>query len=149
MSLPYESATSGDKAIGEIQKILQAFGCQSFGHMMDFEKGELLVQFKFRNLPITVKASIAGYAAAYLKHHPYGHRMRCSRVEHERKAKDIASVAVYSMVRDWLKGQITAIECGILSVEGAFLGQILLSSGNTVLEEVKARELLPPLLEKN
>lgn len=31
MSLPYERATSGDKALTEIQKILRGFGCSRFG----------------------------------------------------------------------------------------------------------------------
>ncbi len=30
-SLPYESATSGDKALTEIQSILGQFGCGTFG----------------------------------------------------------------------------------------------------------------------
>jgi hypothetical protein len=51
-------------------------------------------------------------------------------------------VAVYSILRDWIKGQITAIQTGILSFEGAFLGQILLTSGKTVLEHVEAEKLI-------
>lgn len=142
MSLPYENATSGNRAIEEISKILREFGCGSFGHMMDFDQGVLLVQFKHRDRPVQVKASIAGYAAAWLKHHPYSHRTRCSLADHERKAKEVASIAVYSMLRDWIKGQVTAIETGILTFEGAFLGQILLPTGRTVLEEVQERKLL-------
>lgn len=141
MSLPYENSTTGDKALGEIQKILQRFGCQSFGSMMDFENKELLIQFKYRDTPISVKASSAGYAAAWLKEHPYTHRMKRSRAEHEQKAVDVAGVAVYSILRDWIKGQVTAIECGILSFEGAFLGQVLLPSGQTVLEYAKGNLL--------
>jgi hypothetical protein len=58
---------------------------------------------------------------------------------------DIASVAVYSILRDWIKGQITAIETGILTFEGAFLGQILLGNGQTVLEQVFESKMLPAL----
>lgn len=143
MNLSYETATSGERAINDIQKILRGFGCQSFGHMLDYERGELLVQFKYRDMPVSIKASMNGYAAAWLKRHPYTHRTRGSRVEHERKAKTIAAVAVYSVIRDWIKGQITAIETGILSFEGAFLGQLLLPSGQTVLERAKSENLLP------
>jgi hypothetical protein len=46
------------------------------------------------------------------------------------------------ILRDWIKGQITAIETGILSFEGAFLGQILLPSGETVLERMTQTGLL-------
>lgn len=55
----------------------------------------------------------------------------------------IASVAVYSILRHWIKGQVTAIETGILTFEGAFLGQMLLPNGRTVLEEVSVAKMLP------
>jgi hypothetical protein len=143
VALPYENATSGERAVQDMQKLLRTFGCAKFGQMMDYEAGELLVQFEFRGYPVSVKASISGYAAAWLKAHPYSHRARCSKTDHERKAKEIASVAVYSILRDWIKGQITAIETGVLSFEGAFLGQILLPSGRTILEHATDQRLLP------
>lgn len=144
MALPYENTTAGEKALGEIQKILRGFGCSSFGSMIDDEAGEVLVQFKYRNTPVSVKASIRGYAAAWLKEHPYGGRTRCTRTQHERKALDIASVAVYSILRDWIKGQVAAIETGVLSFEGAFLGQIMLPTGRTVLDFMQNEAQLLP-----
>jgi hypothetical protein len=145
MPLPYENSTSGERALGEIQKLLRGFGCNKFGSMVDDEAEEILVQFEYRGRPVSVKASIRGYAAAWVRAHPLTPRMRATTTEHERKAKDIASVAVYSILRDWIKGQITAIETGILSFEGAFLGQIMLPSGRTVLEQAAESKLLPAL----
>lgn len=145
MSLPYENSTSGERALGEIQKLLRGFGCTKFGSMIDDADGTVLVQFEYRGRPVSVKASTKGYAAAWLKEHPYGYRTRATRPQHERKALDIASVAVYSILRDWIKGQITAIETGILTFEGAFLGQILLPTGRTVLEHAAEMQLLPAL----
>lgn len=142
MTLPYSTATSGDKALGEIQKVLRAFGCSKFGSMVDDSAGELLVQFEYRGRMVSAKASTKGYAAAWLKENPWSSRMRSTRAEHERKAMDIASVAVYSILRDWIKGQVMAIETGILSFEGAFLGQILLPSGKTILEHATETKLL-------
>ena len=143
MSLPYEKATSGDKALGEIQKILRGFGCQKFGSMVDDEEQSLTVQFQYRGKMVSVRASFAGYAAAWLKEHPHTSRMHKTKQEHERRAYDIASIAVYSILRDWIKGQVTAIETGIVSFEGAFLGQILLPSGQTVLDYAQHKDLLP------
>lgn len=143
MSLPYENSTSGEKALVEIQKILRGFGCTQFGTMIDEEKKSLMVQFKYRNRLVQVEASASGYAAAWLKAHPYTHRMRCNRVEHEQRAMAQAEISIYSILRDWIKGQVTAVECGILSFEGAFLGQILLSSGRTLLDHVQHENLLP------
>lgn len=145
MTLPYENATSGERALGEIQKLLRGFGCNKFGSMIDDVAGEVLVQFEFKGRQCSVKASTKGYAAAWLKAHPYSSRTRSTMAQHQRKALDIASVAVYSILRDWIKGQITAIETGILSFEGAFLGQILIGNGKTVLEHVAEQKLLPAL----
>lgn len=143
MALPYESTTSGEKAVQEMQKILQKFGCESFGQMMNWGTGELLIQFEYRGRPVSMKASVNGYAQAWLKEHPYTSRTRSTKDEYEKKAKQIASIAVYSVLRDWIKGQITAIETGILSFEGAFLGQLLLPNGKTMMEQVTSQKLLP------
>lgn len=143
MSLPYSESTSGERALGEMQKILRGFGCNKFGSMIDDTEGTLLVQFEYRGMPVSVKASTKGYATAWLKENPWNSRRRVNKAEWEKKAMDIASVAVYSILRDWIKGQVTAIETGVLSFEGAFLGQILLPSGKTVLEHASASNLLP------
>jgi hypothetical protein len=50
--LPYENSTSGDRALLEIQKLLHGFGCTKFGSMIDWEKGELIVQFEWRGRKI-------------------------------------------------------------------------------------------------
>lgn len=142
MSLPYENTTAGNKALADLQSMLRQFGCNKFGSMQDDQEGTLLVQFEYRSQMVSVKASINGYAQAWLKEHPYSQRMRKTKVEHERAAKDVASVAVYSIIRDWVKGQIMAIETGVLSFEAAFLGQILLKNGKTVMEHVQAVKLL-------
>lgn len=142
MALPYSTATSGEKALGEIQKILRGFGCNKFGSMVDDVAGELLVQFEYHGRQVSVKASTKGYAAAWLKENPWNHRRTGTQTQYQKKAMDIASVAVYSILRDWIKGQIMAIETGILSFEGAFLGQILLPSGKTVLEHAGDSKLL-------
>jgi hypothetical protein len=153
VSLPYESATSGERALGEIQKLLRGFGCSKFGSMADDEAQEILVQFEYRGRPVTVKASIRGYAAAWLRQNPAkifktdvdAGRADAKRLAQERRALDLASVAVYSILRDWIKGQITAVETGILTFEGAFLGQIMLPNGRTVLEHATEQQLLPKL----
>lgn len=145
-TLPYENATSGGAALEEIRKVLTGFGCSRFGTMTDAERGELIVQFSHRGRDVTATASFRGYAAAWLKTHPYSTRMRCTQREHERKALAQAEVSVCSVLRDWIKGQVVAIETGVLTFEGAFLGQILLpSTGTTVLQAVQAAQMLPAL----
>lgn len=145
MALPYENATSGGAALEEIRKVLTKFGCARFGTMTDTEAGELIVQFSFRGRDVTAKASYRGYAAAWMREHPYTQRTRGTKVDHEKKALKQAEVSVCSVLRDWIKGQVVAIETGVLTFEGAFLGQILLPTGKTVLEQIDNQGLLPAL----
>src|SRR3990167_176839 len=142
MSLPYENASSGQRAMDDIQKTLRTFGCNKFATGSDFATGELFIQFERQGRMIELKANSKGYAAAWLRHHPYNHRMHNTKPQHEAKALKIGGIAVYSVLRDWVKGQVTAIEIGILSFEAAFLAHICLPSGKRVIEELEAREIL-------
>ncbi len=137
MTFPYEGATSGAAALNDINKILKGFGCTQFGSMVDEEMQEVRIMFAWRNRNIVLIGSIRGYAAAYLKKYPYTYRMRGSEIDHQRKALKIGGVAVYSILRDWVKGNVTAVEVGSLTFEGAFLGQIMLPSGVSVLDAVQ------------
>ena len=58
----------------------------------------------------------------WLRRHPYSYHMRVMKADHERRALQKGQIAVYSMLRDWIKGQTVAIETGMLSFETAFLG---------------------------
>jgi hypothetical protein len=110
--------------------------------MTDNVKGCLIVQFTHRGKDVTATASYKGYAAAWLKAHPRTSRSRGTRADDEKKALKQAEISVCSILRDWIKGQVMAVECGMLSFENAFLGQILLPSGKTVFQTVKDKELL-------
>lgn len=143
MSLAYQNATSGKRAIEEIQKLLKNFGCKKFATGEDFETGEVFIQFEHRGRMVSMKASSKGYATMWLKENEYTSRKHCTRHEHESKALEIGSVAVYSILRDWVKSQVTVIESGIMSFEAAFLSQMLLPNGKQVIEEIESQGMLP------
>ncbi len=145
MALPYSETSSGERALAETQKVLRHFGCNKFGSMLDDDEGTLLLQFEWQGRRCQVKASFKGYAEAWLRENPWSSRRKSTRVQWERKALNIASIAVYSVLRDWVKGQVVAIETGVLTFEGAFMGQILLTNGSTVAEYVKESKLLEDL----
>lgn len=143
MSIPYANTSSGERAMTDIQKLLMHFGCNKFGHWIDNEKGSVTVQFEYRGRSVQIEASAKGWAAMYLREEPWSYRRTLDKVQYERKALAQGSIAVYSMLRDWIKGQVTAVESGILTFEGAFLGQIMLPSGRTVLQHMEHEKLLP------
>ena len=147
-SLPYEDSSSGDKALTDLQRALEKFGCQSFGTMTDAERGCTIVAFKWRNRNISLEASWKGYAQAWLKRHPFTYRTSGSKQEHEQKALKQAQMSVCSVLRDWVKGQVTAVECGVMSFEAAFMSHMLLPNGQRVLDRIKADNLLPAPEEK-
>ena len=148
-SLPYEDAVAGDKALVECQRVLAKFGCQSFGTMIDAERGVTMVQFKWRERNISLEASWKGYANAWQKVHPYPDRWNSpTRQQWDQKALAIAKVAVCSLLRDWVKGQVTAVECGIMSFDAVFMPHMLLPTGVRLIDRVKESGLLPAPDEK-
>lgn len=144
---PYASATSGHAARDEITKMLRRFGCESVGFMDDFENYSVLLAFKHRGRQLQLQASAKGWAALYLKENPYMHRRSGSRPEYEQKALRQGLIAVNSILRDWVKGQVMAVECGILSFEAVFMPYMLLENGQTLVERVSTMGLLPPPTE--
>jgi hypothetical protein len=142
--LPYEGATTGKKALAEMEKTLRTFGATSLGAMENFDTEELIVQFTWRDRDVTIRASGKGYAALWMKRHRWSSRE--FRHNYERRALEKGKVARYSILRDWIKGQVTAVECGIMSFDAAFLGYIMLPSGETVMEHIDQQKLLalPP-----
>ncbi len=143
MAVPYANTTSGEKALSDIQRILAGFGCKQFGNFTDSDAGTVAVQFKYRGRNVHIEASARGWAAMYLREEPWSPRRKGSRAQYEAKALAQGNIAVYSMLRDWIKGQVVAIESGILSFEGAFLGQIMLPNGQTMLQAAESQKMLP------
>lgn len=145
MSLPYESATAGDRALLELQKSLAKFGCASFGTMTDTERSMQIVAFRWRGRQVQIEASWKGYATAWIKAHPWKWTSKCSKLQHEDRATQQARVSVCSVLRDWIKGQVTAVECGIMSFEEAFFAHMLTNNGMRVIERAREAQMLPML----
>lgn len=143
MSVPYASASSGGLARDEITKVLRRFGCESIGFMDDFEKKELILAFTHRGRPVQLRASAKGWATIYLKTNPWNARRKISKHDYEQLALEQGLRAVNSILRDWIKGQVTAVECGILSFEAVFMPYMLTADGRSVLERVQEQQVLP------
>lgn len=143
--VPYENATSGGAARDEITKLLRRFGCESVGFMDDFEDHSVLLAFKHRGRPVQLRASAKGWAAMYLKAHPWtGRGRQGKRANYEQRAMRQGFVAVNSILRDWVKGQVTAVECGMLSFEAVFLPYMLTRDGVSVIDKIMDTKMLPP-----
>lgn len=145
MTLPYSRAEAGPNALREVEKILGAFGCQSFGTMTDAERGLMIVAFKYRDQQVHIEASYRGYAAAWQKENPQG---RKSRQAWDEEALTVGRRAICSVLRDWIKGQVTAVECGVLSFSAVFMPHMLLKDGRRVLDAAQNAGILPSVSEE-
>lgn len=144
MTVPYAGATSGSAARAEITKLLQRFGCDSVGFMDDFADNSVLLAFKHRGRDVQLKASAKGWAQMYLKENPWNHRRRGTIKEYQEAALRQGLIAINSILRDWVKGQLTAVECGVLSFEAVFMPHMLTNDGRPLFERVQEAKLLPP-----
>lgn len=142
-TVPYENASSGAAARDEITKILRRFGCESVGFMDDFEDHAVLLAFKHRGRSLQLRASAKGWAQMYMKARPYNSRTRSTKHDYEQRALRQGSIAVNSILRDWVKGQVTAVECGMLSFEAVLMPYMLTSDGRPVIERMIEAKMLP------
>jgi hypothetical protein len=143
MDIPYAGATSGAKAREEIIKLLRQIGCDKVGFMDEFDTGSLLLAFSQNGRQIQMRASAKGWAAWYLKENPYSSRMRKTATEHQAFALKQGQIAINSILRDWVKGSVTAVQCGLMPIEAMFLAHVITSDGRTLLERVAETPLLP------
>jgi len=139
---PYAEATSGVAARDDVTKLLRRFGCESIGWMDDYEKHEVLLAFRHRGRHMQLRASAKGWAALYLREHPYNYRHKHGEAEHRARALAQGQVAVNSILRDWIKGQIIAIETGILSFETVFMPYMITNDRRPMYERVEQLGLL-------
>lgn len=135
MTLPYENASAGSRALAEAEKLLRKFGCSNFGTMQDWERGVVICQFQWKERRVSIEASWRGYAEAWLKEHPWTHRNRSSKAAHEQEARRRGELAVPSILRDWIKGQVTAVEMGLMPFEHAFLPHMLTFDGRRLVDQ--------------
>lgn len=143
MPVPYSDATSGAKARDEITKLLQRFGCESVGFMDDFTEHSVLLAFTHRGRNVQLRASAKGWAQMYLRENPWNFRRKSNQRDYEQAALRQGVIAINSILRDWVKGQITAVECGIMSFEAVFIPHMLTNDGRTVIERIAETKLLP------
>lgn len=141
MSIPYEHATAGGAARDEIIALLRRLRCERIGFMDDFENSTLVLAFVHRGRQYEMHASAAGWAEMWLRANPWTTAKRTKEPAYKKAALEQGMIAVNSVLRDWVKGQVMAIECGAASLEEMFLAQTLLADGTRIIDH--AQKLLP------
>lgn len=143
MAVPYATATSGAKAREEITKLLARFGCADVGFMDSLRDHSVLLQFTHRGRTVQLRASARGWAQMFLREKPWNKRTRKPKHAYEKRALEQGVIAINSILRDWVKGQITAVECGMMSFEAVFMPHMLAGDGRSVLEHMQSAKMLP------
>ena len=111
--------------------------------MSDWDRGCQIVQFQWRDRRIHLEASWRGYAERWLKENPWTAHRRKTRQEWEIIARRKGEMAVPSILRDWIKGQITAVEIGLMPFEHAFMPHMLAADGRPLVEHMRQVLKLP------
>ena len=112
----------------------------------DFENGALILTFVWRDCQVRMPASARGWAKLYLKQNPWHSRRTRSEEAYAQQALDQGLIAVNSIIRDWVRGQLTALETGVTTFETVFLPYIVTRNGLTVSELVQTRGIALPEL---
>jgi hypothetical protein len=60
-----------------------------------------------RGRQVQLRASAKGWAQMYLKENPWTYNRRSTRTEYEQAALQQGHIAINSVLRDWIKGQVT------------------------------------------
>src|SRR5262245_40562714 len=105
-SIPYANASADQRAREEIRKVLRRFGCEEIGFKDNYSENEVLLYFKHRGRQVQLSASAKGWAQLWLKENPWTDQRHSGKQEWERKALEQGHVAVNSILRDWIKGQV-------------------------------------------
>jgi hypothetical protein len=134
MTLPYQYASSGDKALVEAKKILVRLGATTVGDMQSGHVWTLF--FELHGERVRIEVDAIAYARLWLAEHPRGARSRVSDNEHQKRAITIGQAAIKSIIRDWIKAQATAIELGAIDAAAAFLPFMVMPDGGTVARHV-------------
>ena len=141
-SVPYASATSGERAKEQTVRILRQFGCSGVGFMDNFREHSTQLVFIWRDREVSMKISAQGWANMFLRENPWNSRRHVAEQLWNERALAQGEIAMYSVLRDWVKAQVTAMESGVLSFETAFLPHMLTRDGRTVAELVGQDETL-------
>jgi hypothetical protein len=110
--------------------------------MDDFQNASLLLAFQHRGRKVQLVASAKGWADWYLRENPWTVRHRKTKQEYEKQALEQGLIAVNSILRDWVKGSVTAVECGLMPVEAVFLAHTVTNDGRTMIDRVNETNLL-------
>jgi len=133
-TIPYTHAASGQKARLEVISLLRQFECDQIGFMDDFNTHSVILAFIHKDRKVQITASAIGWAKMYLAAHPWTSARKTTEENYQRSALKQGLVAVNSMLRDWVKGQVTMIECGLMTFEHAFAAHMLTADGKPLLE---------------
>lgn len=141
MSLPYSDSEANPlQAQARIRKMLLKFGVSRLRFDEDIEKGEIKVEFIYKEFPVSLPVNIHRLAERYLEDDPWTPRRRSSRSEWATKKKEVAQNAAFSLLEDFLKGLLMAVELGVFSFEEIFLSYFRDAQGRR-LGEVIVKQL--------
>lgn len=128
--LSYEDTkVSAANTHGAIRELMQKYGAQSLGFMENFKDNRLLIQFRYKDLPVQIEITWEKYYKLL--------RDRYSGPDEVLRGK--AQRAVLRAVFYWLKANFEFMELGILEFEDIFMSHFMRPDGVTLGRVIKGR----------
>ena len=116
-STPYYHTTNAQTARDEIIRRLSAVGCTDVEFEDDRDAYTVTVRWEHNGRKCAITGSARGWAHHHLTSYPHTSRMRLPGSAYHKQVLDKGQVAVNSILRDYLRCQLAAVETGAVSFE--------------------------------
>lgn len=124
--LPYmNSQCDPVHAQQRIRQTLLKFGVDRISFDEDFKTFTVSMKFRYKDYPICFPVNYGELAKRYMKVSPHSSRRRSSREQWEKKHRDKAYRASFSIIEDFIKSMIMVAELGVSSFEEIFISYFM------------------------
>lgn len=146
----WDTQVSAAKSVGQVQDLIVKYG----GHQTSIQwKDGLPLAIGFvihdaklgRDIPVFLEARVGALKALILKRQPYQHSMRRTRDQYEREVNERALKIIWRHLKDLIEQQLIAVELGSQELTDVFMPHLMLRSGETVGQALRAGTLSAPL----
>lgn len=139
----YSTTVPAEKSIGEIEKLLLAFGAENIMKKANKELRQFTeIMFSFeingKQVPFKLPANVNNVREyIYLQH--------CSKSRRSRKSKEDFNAEAYRitwrLIKDWVHAQLSIISSDMVKAEEVFLPYLMIDKDRTLSQKFVAGEM--------
>lgn len=143
--LPYiNSKCNPVQSQQRMRSVLLKFGVDRISFDEDFSNFTILIKFRYRDYPVCIPINYDVLARVFQKADPFTGRKQSTKDEWEKRLRQKAYNAAFSIIEDFIKSMITMVELGAFSFEEIFVSYFIGPNGKRLGEYFKSK--LPELV---